>query len=732
MGYTTERISQFRGINRSAEPNSLDMGYAYDAVNVDISGGKLTNKIGSVRLVSAVDVPAGVPIILPTNARDYLIIRDKFIDMGIGYTYPDEVQTLQGDANLDDSVTTADASAILRHIKGLSVLAPQGLRNADVNMDGKVTEDDAKIILEHLTGIIDMTQYLGDEYKYEVGPYEPDRFGMTTELGRDLQNVVNDSSMPIRGVGLNAIQARIDNTDCIIASGILGSGSGYYTYRGRLTDGGDAKTAVYYLGSEATPKVHVRKFGSGLYLLKDISVLSKEADGNGVLKSITINKGYSTLTSSQINRIILDGIYLFKSAIGSVVDEDDVNNAYMWLKVTGIESGTNSNAKLIVSTTRQASDVLDTSYAYVRGGCSDMSVTYMLMHYGRLFAAAHPDNVDHPRRLYWSCLPGDGRTIEDWTMSDASIDTSGGHVDVGDSRDGRITGLCACNNQILIFTNYRLFRLYGTAPSNYTLELVGEIEGTRISNPVEVNGSIYWLSMSGIQSYNGSYIRSIDDDYSTRRLLLSFPKELRESFDPSSVHAVLFDNSLMFSIDRNRGMADTCMVLRYELETGNVIKYAVPCTDFLQQFTSSRKANFGKVDGTAVRNETRYFQALVHKDKTMTMTQWYDWGSQEFGWYDEQPIKSLWETGWKDLGSLEATKKAQTVCMRGSGDFDLTVESEVNKSVTHVTMPDKEAAVKDVTPQTSAGRSFRMKIESDKLFEIEPYMTIKYDTGGLR
>lgn len=725
MGYFTQRISQFRGINRSIEPNGLDASYAYDAINVDISGGKLTNKIGSVRLVSAEDVPAGRPFILPTNNGNYLVFRDKYIDMGVGYNkHP---YTLLGDANCDGEVTPEDASLILRYVDGLSDISPEGLLNADVNFDGVVNADDANDILLSLVHLIDLDPKWDDPEESEVGPYEPDRFGT---LVRPVQNVVNDSSLNIRGVGRSTIQARIDNTDGIIASGMLDTGSGYFRYRGYLVDGATAKTAFYYIGNESTPKVHVRKFGSGLYMFKDKSVLSTDADSEGVLTSITIDIPYADLTDAEKNRLVLDGVYLFKAAIGNNVDEDDINNAYMWLKVTSIENGTSNNAQLNVSTTSLATDVESGSYAYLRGGCSDMTITYMVMHHGRLFAAGHRSNNAHPRRLYWSCLPGDGRTIEDWTMTDASIDTSGGHVDIGDPSDGQIKGLIICNNQILIFTNHRLFRMYGTAPSNYTLELVGELEGTRISQPVEVNGTIYWLSLSGIQCYNGSYVQRVDDNYSTRRLLESFPRYMREAFDTMTVHADLFDNSLMFAFDNNRGMDNSCMVLRYELETGNVIKYVVPCANYLQQFTDSWKANFGKVDGNVMNNETRYFQALVHTDGTMTMTQWYGWGKQPFGWYDSQPIESIWETGWTDMGSPEINKKPQTVCARGSGSFKLILESEVNRDNIRVDMPEENTRVKDISPRFASGRTMRIVIESDELFEIEPYMTIKYDTGG--
>ena len=727
MGYFTQRISQFRGINRSIEPNGLDVSYAYDAINVDISGGKLTNKIGSVRLVSAEDVPAGRPFIYPTNNGDYLVFRDKYIAMGLGYNkHP---YTLLGDANCDGEVGADDASLIMRYVAGLSDITPEGLLNADVNFDGVVNNDDADAILLSIVHLIDIDPKWDDPEESEVGPYEPDRFGT---LVRPVQNVVNDTSLAIRGVGRNKISARINNIDCIILSGMLGTGSGYYTYRGYLSDGDDAKTAVYYLGNETVPKIHVRQFGSGLYLFKDVSVLSTDADSDGVLTSITIDIPYANLTDEMKTRLVLDGVYLFKSAIGSSVDEEDINNAYMWLKVTSVENGASDNSQLNVSTTSLATDVESGSYAYLRGGCSDITITYMVMHYGRMFAAGHRNNDDHPRRLYWSCLPGDGRTIEDWTFSDASIDTSGGHVDIGDPSDKEITGLVTCNHQLLIFTKYRLFRLYGTAPSNYTLELVGELEGTRISNPVEVNGAIYWLSLSGVQCYNGSYVQHMDDNYSTRRLLESFPRYMREAFDTMTVHADLFDNSLMFAFDNNRGMDDSCMVLRYELETGNVIKYVIPCANYLQQFTDSWKTNFGKVNGNVLKNETRYFQALVHDDGTMTMTQWYGWGRQPFGWYDNQPVESVWDTGWTDMGSPEADKKPQTVCARGSGSFRLILESEVNRDHIRVDMPEENTRVKDISPRFASGRTIRIVIESDELFEIEPYMTIKYDTGASR
>lgn len=737
MGYITQRLYQFRGINRSLQQNGLDFSYAYDAVNVDIIGGKLTNRhIGSYRLVSAVDVPAARPIIFYRNAGNYLILRDKYIDMGTGFRASS--YSVQGDVNEDGKVDFQDWQILYFHLQNpiATPLTDQQLRNADVNYDGVVDNDDVVIIRKasNYENKKEQKAYLSQfrpswiQENVEYGAYEPD---LPMAVPRSTQNVVNDTSLYIRGIGRNYVRANINNVECVIASGMLADSSGGYFSEHNFYTDGECKTAVYYLGSEATPKIHVRKFGSGLSLMWDKKILSVTADSNNVVTALKLYMNYSELTDAQKNRILLDGIYLFNAQIGATVDEDDIDNAYMWLKVTSITSDSDK-VVLNVSTTRKNTDIAANTWVYVRGGCSDMPVTYMQMYYGRLFAAAHPNNAEHPRRLYWSCLSGDGRTIEDWTMSDASVDTSGGHVDIGDPSDGYITGLVVCGSQMLIFTKNRLWRLYGTTPSNYRVELVGDLEGSCISNPVEINGTVYWLSLAGIAYYNGSYITFVDDDYSTRYLLDSLPRLMKESLMYSTVHAVLFDNSIMFSFDSNAGLEDGCLVLRYELETGNVFKYIVPCDNYKQQFTDAVKDNFGMIGGDIIKYETRYFQALVHTDGTMTMTQWYDWGRQTHGWYDGKAVKSKWTSDWHDMQAPDVAKKLQDVCLRGFGRFDLVAESEINAEIIPVLMPESNAVVRDIAPHVSEGRSFRIGFESEDEFEIEMGATFKFDTGAKR
>lgn len=700
MGRYTQRITHFRGINRSAQQNGLDVSYAYDAQNVDISGGKLSSKVGSYRLAVLNDVPPARPIPYFTNQVDYMILRKHFIKL-------------------------------------------------------------ADLVTPHI----------------EVGGYEPNNIWQ-----KDLQDVMCDwddedpesetyhsTTLLIRGVGRGAIRARIDNTDTVICPAMLGSIrdsnnqliprytveddniDDYWYYRDFYVDGATGKTCVYYLDEE-DDKIHCRKFGSGSYLLKDRTIKAVGSDADGHVTSLTLFVDYTELDDKMIARAELDGIWLFHEAIGPTFDDDDINSAFMWLKVTSVSADGDGKAVFTVDSTQLASDIEistggnEKDRVLIRGECSDYTVTWMCMYYGRLFSAAHRSNRNFPRRLFWSRLPGDGRTIEDWTSDDASVDTSGGHVDVGDPSDGYISGLIVCDTQLLIFTQTRLWRLYGTSPSNYRLELVGNLEGTCISAPVEVNGTVYWLSRSGITYYNGSYVAVLDDNCSTRRLLESLPDFMQDSMYSSSVHANLFDNNIMFAIDATAHFHngryyneeyDECYIIRYNLETGDVIKYVVPAERYRQQFTSVLSKNFGVVNGKDVHYETRYFQAIVHKPDaenppSMTMTQWKPFGMQRHGWYDDKPVHSVWCSDWNDLGSPDATKKVQTAIMRGSGEFDLTIESEVNKSKSNVIMPDNRARVKELTPHYAEGRSMRVAIESDKEFEIEPYMTMIFEAGDKR
>ena len=60
---------------------------------------------------------------------------------------------LRGDANVDNEVDSADATAVLRHVAKLDILEGQGLENADADLNGIVDSADATSILRFVAGL---------------------------------------------------------------------------------------------------------------------------------------------------------------------------------------------------------------------------------------------------------------------------------------------------------------------------------------------------------------------------------------------------------------------------------------------------------------------------------------------------------------------------------------------------------------------------------------------------
>lgn len=145
----------------------------------------------------------------------------------------------------------------------------------------------------------------------------------------------------------------------------------------------------------------------------------------------------------------------------------------------------------------------------VRGGGSDESVAYTELYSNRLFAAGDPAA---PYRLYWSAVPGDGRTIEDWLSVDGAVDASGGYVEVGDGSADPIIGLTALSNQLLVWKRHTVWRLYGDRPSNYTLERIDNSSDIMSNAGVVVKyDAPYLLMPSGIHTYNNVSVVPVDN-----------------------------------------------------------------------------------------------------------------------------------------------------------------------------------------------------------------------------
>ena len=191
----------------------------------------------------------------------------------------------------------------------------------------------------------------------------------------------------------------------------------------------------------------------------------------------------------------------------------------------------------------------------VRGGGSDEYCAFTELYSNRLFAAGDPNA---PYRLYWSAVPGDGRTIEDWLSVDGSYDASGGYVEVGDGSDDSIIGLTALSNQLIIWKRYSVWRLFGDRPSTYTLERVDN-ESDLMSNAgvIVKYDAPYLLMPNGIYTYNSVSVVPVDNGV---RYLRRF---FDASPDVSNSRAAFWNNRLYMTckVDAEHSYEDTIIML---------------------------------------------------------------------------------------------------------------------------------------------------------------------------
>ena len=247
-------------------------------------------------------------------------------------------------------------------------------------------------------------------------------------------------------------------------------------------------------------------FGAGLYSYEGI-VSAFDAD------TATITLG--TAMSDEAQRRAL--------AYGITYGDD------VYAEVYNIPDSTHLELQAVLGSPPTANNPIK-----IRGGASDEAVAYTELYSNRLFAAGDPEA---PHRLYWSAIPGDGRTIEDWISVDGSYDASGGYVEVGDGSADDIIGLTALSNQLLIWKRFSVWRLYGDRPSNYTLERIDKYSDIMSNAGVITKyDAPYLLMPTGIHTYNNVSVVPVDNG----------SKPLRRFFDAkpdvSNSRAAFWDN----------------------------------------------------------------------------------------------------------------------------------------------------------------------------------------------
>ena len=308
-------------------------------------------------------------------------------------------------------------------------------------------------------------------------------------------------------------------------------------------------------------------------------------------------------------------------------------------------------------------------------------VNFLCMHYGRLFAAGDPE---HPIRLYWSQAPGDNRNIENWSADDASPNTGGGHVEIGDTAGDPITGLIALSNQLLIFKRRSIYRLLGDRPSNYSVYRVhAEVEQMNSSACVLYGDAPFWMTGGGLYFFDG---QNAQKSRHARRI-----SRVLEGARFGNCRAAKRGTKLYFSAyEESRDEQKSGLLRIYD---NALIVYDTE----RQTYMLRRGFNVSDLcshDGVLYMvNENR----LIYR---------FDEGED----YDGQPIEAYWHTPLTDLNSKPAIKGLRELFLQGVGYSEnavllLNYRIDASRHYERFLMPRDEAEVMEI-PLKNEGRNF--------------------------
>lgn len=326
-------------------------------------------------------------------------------------------------------------------------------------------------------------------------------------------------------------------------------------------------------------------------------------------------------------------------------------------------------------------------------GCSNAPVSFLTMYRGRLFASGDPNNPD---RLYYSVLPGSGRTIEDWGSVEASPNVEGGYVEIGPGGGDPIVGIYALSNQLIIFKKYSLYRLIGDRPSNFTVEHIDTSYLCPVNNAIAAYGDVlFFLTKKGLYYYNGVTARPSPDIFKIRQIM--------NNAVTAASQMVVIEDKLYFSI--RLGLDD------------KLIEY-----DLLERKYMLR-------EGFGLSCMTGYSGVLLFTNSNRYVYI-FDRGTS----YDGEPINARWRIPTSDLGDKTTIKTLNELYLRGSGGY-INITSRADQHADHYRrkLPQNITDVLEL-PLINEGRCIGLTIENDagSTFSIvgglELLLSVRYRT----
>lgn len=390
------------------------------------------------------------------------------------------------------------------------------------------------------------------------------------------------------------------------------------------------------------------------------------------IEKITLTAALST---AQKDRVLVAGIYVNGENTYEVESVDGTNKILTLKEITKDQLAAGQAAK-------------------IRGGLSNIAVNYVEMFASRLFSAGDSSN---PSRLYWSQPPGDVRTIEDWSMDNASDQTGGGFVDVGNTSSDPIVALCALSNQLLVIKQTSVYRLLGDRPNNYRIQQINKDIEKTVNTSIITNGDIpYWMTRAGLYYHDGQVAKLSGNARQIRKIL--------EKVDLSSCKSCENLDRLYFTCKAGTGSYDDSIII-FDMRTRAYMLR-----------NGFNVADICAYDGVLYSiNDNRYV---------------YKW-SRDAKDYDGDQIDAYWNTPLTDLSAKPVVKIPFNLYFRGEGGF-VKLDIKRGQMIDHKTypMPATVGEIIKVPIAKDECRVFSIKIynQAGSWFRIYGGMEMRFET----
>ena len=252
-------------------------------------------------------------------------------------------------------------------------------------------------------------------------------------------------------------------------------------------------------------------------------------------------------------------------------------------------------------------------------GCN-IKFSSLCLHYERVWASGDAANPD---RVYYSA----DFNPEGWSGVQA------GTIDIPTWDGASVKAVRTLYNDVIVFKDSEVYRIYGTYPGEYEVEQVHGVVGPIATRSIVTTGDmVYFLSADGLCSYDGLKVKRITDNK-----LETFFLRMNKQYAKNAV-SIIHKNKLYVALPIDSAVSNS-HVIEIDLKRSTYMIRDIPVSAFLEY-----------EDKLIFTNGSRYIYVYGDGDTK-----------------DGAVINAYWKTPKIDLGEKNAVKTSTTIYIRGLG-----------------------------------------------------------------